>query len=200
VPSSSREPRRSLKRKSKPSLFCCPSEHTLLLAGSPNGCTEAILMAHGFHLAMLSKLAFDGVRERRGSRNDGRRPAHEGSSGCRSPRPVGRRSQNEALADPLHLPRLDPRRDEVAEASTDPVIRPRIRRGALLHIDDDARGSPTNLRWSVQLSEADLSADEEVHWRLQKKRPASRTGPPERDQEAASPSADDTAREPKGRR
>jgi DNA-binding PadR family transcriptional regulator len=31
-----------------------------LLAGSPNGCTEAILMAHGFHLAMLGKLAFDG--------------------------------------------------------------------------------------------------------------------------------------------
>jgi hypothetical protein len=32
-----------------------------LLAGSPNGCTEAILMAHGFHLAMLGKLAFDGL-------------------------------------------------------------------------------------------------------------------------------------------
>jgi hypothetical protein len=32
-----------------------------LLAGSPNGCTEAILMAHGFHLAMLGKLVFDGL-------------------------------------------------------------------------------------------------------------------------------------------
>jgi hypothetical protein len=31
-----------------------------LLARSPDGCTEAILMAHGFHLAMLGKLAFDG--------------------------------------------------------------------------------------------------------------------------------------------
>jgi hypothetical protein len=33
-----------------------------LLAGSPNGCTEAILIAHGFHLAMLGKLAFDGFQ------------------------------------------------------------------------------------------------------------------------------------------
>jgi hypothetical protein len=31
-----------------------------LLARSPNGCTEAILLAHGFELAMLGKLAFDG--------------------------------------------------------------------------------------------------------------------------------------------
>jgi hypothetical protein len=31
-----------------------------LLADSPNGCTEAILGAHGFELAMLGKLEFEG--------------------------------------------------------------------------------------------------------------------------------------------
>jgi hypothetical protein len=31
-----------------------------LLARSPNGCTEALLLAHGFELAMLGKIAFDG--------------------------------------------------------------------------------------------------------------------------------------------
>jgi hypothetical protein len=31
-----------------------------LLARSPYGRTEAILLAHGFELAMLAKLAFDG--------------------------------------------------------------------------------------------------------------------------------------------
>jgi hypothetical protein len=31
-----------------------------LLARSPNGCTEALLMAHGFELAFLGKLVFDG--------------------------------------------------------------------------------------------------------------------------------------------
>jgi hypothetical protein len=31
-----------------------------LLARSPNGCTEALLMAHGFELAMLGKLLVDG--------------------------------------------------------------------------------------------------------------------------------------------
>jgi hypothetical protein len=32
-----------------------------LLARSPKGCTEAILLAHGFELAMPGKLAFDGL-------------------------------------------------------------------------------------------------------------------------------------------
>jgi hypothetical protein len=31
-----------------------------LLARSPNGCTEALLMAHGFELAFLGKLILDG--------------------------------------------------------------------------------------------------------------------------------------------
>ena len=32
----------------------------LLLARSPKGCTEALMMAHGFELAFLGKLLFDG--------------------------------------------------------------------------------------------------------------------------------------------
>jgi hypothetical protein len=32
-----------------------------LLARSPNGCTEALMMAHGFELAMLAKLVIDGL-------------------------------------------------------------------------------------------------------------------------------------------
>jgi hypothetical protein len=32
-----------------------------LLAGSPNGCTEALMMAHGFVLVMLAKLGVDGL-------------------------------------------------------------------------------------------------------------------------------------------
>jgi hypothetical protein len=31
-----------------------------LLARSPNGCTEALLMAHGFEVATLGKLVLDG--------------------------------------------------------------------------------------------------------------------------------------------
>jgi hypothetical protein len=31
------------------------------LARSPNGCTEALLMAHGFELRMLDKLASEGL-------------------------------------------------------------------------------------------------------------------------------------------
>jgi hypothetical protein len=31
-----------------------------LLALSPNGCTEALMMAHGFELAFLGKLILDG--------------------------------------------------------------------------------------------------------------------------------------------
>lgn len=31
-----------------------------LIARSPNGCTEALLMAHGFELAFLGNLVFDG--------------------------------------------------------------------------------------------------------------------------------------------
>jgi hypothetical protein len=31
-----------------------------LLARSPNGCTEALMMAHGFESAMLGDLALDG--------------------------------------------------------------------------------------------------------------------------------------------
>jgi hypothetical protein len=32
-----------------------------LLARSPNGCTEALMMAHGFESAMLGKLVLDGL-------------------------------------------------------------------------------------------------------------------------------------------
>jgi hypothetical protein len=32
----------------------------VLLARSPNGCTEALMMAHGFELAFLGKLLLDG--------------------------------------------------------------------------------------------------------------------------------------------
>jgi hypothetical protein len=32
-----------------------------LLAGNPNGCTEAIMLAHGFESATLSKLVLDGL-------------------------------------------------------------------------------------------------------------------------------------------
>jgi hypothetical protein len=31
-----------------------------ILARSPNGCTEALLMPHGFELVFLGKLVFDG--------------------------------------------------------------------------------------------------------------------------------------------
>jgi hypothetical protein len=31
------------------------------LARSPNGCTEALLMAHGFDVAILGKLVLDGL-------------------------------------------------------------------------------------------------------------------------------------------
>jgi hypothetical protein len=33
----------------------------LLLARSPKGCTEALLMAHGFESAMLGQLVLDGL-------------------------------------------------------------------------------------------------------------------------------------------
>jgi hypothetical protein len=32
-----------------------------LLARSPNGCTEALMLAHGFELAMLEQLALGGL-------------------------------------------------------------------------------------------------------------------------------------------
>jgi hypothetical protein len=32
-----------------------------LLARSPNGCTEALMMAHGFDVSMLAKLVLDGL-------------------------------------------------------------------------------------------------------------------------------------------
>jgi hypothetical protein len=32
-----------------------------VLARSPNGCTEALMMAYGFELAFLGKLVFDGL-------------------------------------------------------------------------------------------------------------------------------------------
>jgi hypothetical protein len=32
-----------------------------LLVRSPNGCTEALMMAHGFEVAMLGKLVLDGL-------------------------------------------------------------------------------------------------------------------------------------------
>jgi hypothetical protein len=32
-----------------------------ILARSPNGCTEALMLAHGFEIAMLGKLALDGL-------------------------------------------------------------------------------------------------------------------------------------------
>jgi hypothetical protein len=48
-----------------------------LLARSPNGCTDAILLAHGFDLAMLAKLAFDGFA------NLGARETMAGSRGMK---------------------------------------------------------------------------------------------------------------------
>jgi hypothetical protein len=67
------------------------------------------------------------------------------------------------LSSPLQLPRLDPGRDEVAEASADPGLVPEEARPALLHVDDDANCAPANLRWPVWLVKANLGADEDVH-------------------------------------
>jgi hypothetical protein len=36
-------------------------QHRALLARSPNGCTEALMMAHGFESAMLGQLVVDGL-------------------------------------------------------------------------------------------------------------------------------------------
>jgi hypothetical protein len=68
-----------------------------------------------------------------------------------------------SLAQPLELPRLDPRCDEVAEASADPAIGSGIWCRPLLHVDDNANGSPSNLRRLVSIEEADFGADEEDH-------------------------------------
>jgi hypothetical protein len=66
-------------------------------------------------------------------------------------------------AQPLELPRLDPRFDEVAEANADPAIGSGIWCRPLLHVDDNANGSPSNLRRLVSIEEADFGADEEDH-------------------------------------
>jgi hypothetical protein len=68
-----------------------------------------------------------------------------------------------SLAQPLELPRLDPRCDEVAEASADPVIGSGIWCRPFLHVDDNANGSPSNLRRLVSIEEPDFGADEEDH-------------------------------------
>jgi hypothetical protein len=68
-----------------------------------------------------------------------------------------------SLAQPLELPRLDPRCDEVAEANADPAIGSGIWCRPLLHVDDNANGSPSNLRRVVSIEEADCGADEEDH-------------------------------------
>jgi hypothetical protein len=64
-----------------------------LLARSPNGCTDAILLGHGFDLAMLAKLAFDGFA------NLGAREAMAGSRGMEVFRlqitPAGRKAMAE---------------------------------------------------------------------------------------------------------
>jgi hypothetical protein len=49
-----------------------------LLARSPNGCTEALMMAHGFEVAMLSRLVLKRTCGCRRSQHDGRPPAHQG--------------------------------------------------------------------------------------------------------------------------
>jgi hypothetical protein len=84
----------------------------------------------------------------------------------------------------------------VAEASADPVFRPGIRRRTLFHVDDSADGTPTDLRWSVKLTEADLGAHEEGHCGL--KKAPSWTGPQDWDQEKHLPWADDAERETTG--
>jgi hypothetical protein len=38
-----------------------------LLAGSPHGCTEAIMLAHGFTGEILGRLVLNGLAPRRGS-------------------------------------------------------------------------------------------------------------------------------------
>jgi hypothetical protein len=48
-----------------------------LLSRSPNGCTEAILLAHGFEVAMLGKLVLDRLAKAEGSHHHGQ-PPHEG--------------------------------------------------------------------------------------------------------------------------
>jgi hypothetical protein len=68
-----------------------------------------------------------------------------------------------SLAQPLELPRLDPRCDEVAEANADPAVGSGIWCRPLLHVDDNANGSPSNLRRLVSIEEADFGADEEDH-------------------------------------
>jgi hypothetical protein len=64
-----------------------------LLARRPNGCTDAILLGHGFDLAMLAKLAFDGFA------NLGAREAMAGSRGMEVFRlqitPAGRKAMAE---------------------------------------------------------------------------------------------------------
>src|ERR1700748_1860507 len=69
----------------------------------------------------------------------------------------------QSSAQPLELPRLDPRCDEVAEANADPVIGSGIWCRSLLHVDDNANGSPSNLRRLVSIEEADFGANEEDH-------------------------------------
>jgi hypothetical protein len=39
-----------------------------VLAGSPEGCTEAILMAHGFKMALLVELIHDGLASAKSER------------------------------------------------------------------------------------------------------------------------------------
>jgi hypothetical protein len=68
-----------------------------------------------------------------------------------------------SLAQPLELPRLDPRCDEVAEANAGPAIGSGIWCRPLLRVDDNANGSPSNLRRLVSIEEADFGADEEDH-------------------------------------
>jgi hypothetical protein len=90
-----------------------------LLARSPNGCTEAILLAHGFELAMLGKLAFDGFANV--ERHDGRQPTHEGllAADHRSGT-AGDRLELPAPPEPLDVDRARPTRDRHPPLEADP--------------------------------------------------------------------------------
>jgi hypothetical protein len=46
------------------------------------------------------------------------------------------------------------------------VIRPGIRRGTLLHVEDGTDRAPGDLLWSVSLEEANPCADEEKHTQM----------------------------------
>jgi hypothetical protein len=51
----------SHKQHRKPGLSADRRHALKVLAASPNGCTEAIMLAHGFKLELLANLVLDGL-------------------------------------------------------------------------------------------------------------------------------------------